>query len=484
MRRPKVTEMGRATATRAPGGGVTERIEAKGWQAPALAATASLAASMVYVILGPGYVLDDWFTLSHAHFGGAWAAAGSAQQTARPGAALVYAVVFGLVGQHPMVTLGILAVVGAATAALLVVVVRRFFGPGLALGTALLWVVFPNHTSLEVWASATNIALCVLLATTATLLLDSTSRRRQAGALVLFAGAALCYEAIIPLAAVLILVVPWYRRGRPDWALTAAGAGALGAVAIWIVVHWHPDKHVASGVADLSQALGAHFGWGIAPEGPIASIIMIGGVIGVAVAAARLSLPSLRHHAGRAEAAVAVGCAVIILGTVPFAKYLYAPLGAGDRFNFVSSIGGALVWAGLLAMVGAWRRELLVVAAVVVVGAGLATRGYRSLLWHRAGQDAVAIQQGVVAAIPQPSGTVVVGPAPIQQQNIAAFLDQSNIQGALALAYNSESVRAGLTFSDAQFAQYPPGDRFDMRTVSQLRPDTTVEAGSGVIPRR
>jgi len=439
---------------------------------------------MVYAVLGPGYVLDDWFTLSHARFGGAWAAGGSAQQTARPGAALVYAVVFGLVGQHPMVTLAILAVVGAATAALLVVVVRRFFGPGLALGTGLLWVVFPNHTSLEVWASATNIALCVLMATGATALLDSTSRRRQAGALVLFAGAALCYEAVIPLAAVLIVVVPWYRRGRPDWALTAAGAGALGAVAIWIVVHWHPDKHVSSGVADLSQALGAHFGWGIAPEGPVASIIMIGGVIGVAVAAARLALPSLRHHAGRAEAAVGVGCAVIFLGAIPFAKYLYAPLGAGDRFNFVSSIGGALVWAGLLAMVGAWRRELLVVAAVIVVGAGLATRGYRSLLWHRAGHDAVAIQQGVVAAIPKPSGTVVVGPAPIQQQNIAAFLDQSNIQGALALAYDSESVRAGLTFSDTQFAQYPPGDRFDMRTVSQLRPDTTVEAGSGVIPRR
>jgi hypothetical protein len=72
---------------------------------------------------------------------------------------------------------------------------------------------------------------------------------------------------------------------------------------------------------------------------------------------------------------------------------------------------------------------------------------------------------------------VVIGPAPIQEQNISAYLDQSNIQGALELAYDSVAVRAGLTFNDAQFAQYPPGERFDIRPVSQLRADTTVEPG-------
>ena len=465
--------MGRATATQGPAPSPGAHLDGGGWMPPALAAAASLVASSVYAVLGPGYVLDDWFTLRNAHFDGAWAAAGTSQQTARPGAALVYAVVFGLVGQHPLVTLAVQAVVGAATAALLVVVLRRYFGGALGLGAALLWVVFPNHTSLEVWASATNVSLCVLLATAATALLDSDDRRRQGAALVLFGASALCYEAVIPLAAVLIVAVPWYRRRRPDWAVTAAGAVVLGAVALWIVAHWHPDKHVSGGVADLSQAVGAHFGWGIAPEGPVASLVMVGGLIGVAVAAARLALPSLRPRAGRAEAAVAVGCAVIFLGTVPFAKYLYAPLGAGDRFNFVSSIGGALVWAGILAMAAAWRRELLVIAAVVLVGAGLATRGYRSLLWHRAAHDARAIQQGVVAAVPHPTGTVVIGPAPIQQQNISAYLDQSNIQGALELAYDSQAVRAGLSFTEAQFAQFPPEQRFDIRPVSQLRPDTT-----------
>jgi hypothetical protein len=46
---------------------------------------------------------------------------------------------------------------------------------------------------------------------------------------------------------------------------------------------------------------------------------------------------------------------------------------------------------------------------------GLGVRWQRTLLWHRAAHDGLAIQHGVVAAIPDPGGaTVVIGPAPIQ----------------------------------------------------------------------
>lgn len=445
-----------------------------GWRGPSLAAGLSLLASLLYAVLGTGYVLDDWFTLRYARFDGAWAAAGTEQHTARPGAAVVYAVVFGI-GQHPLIVLMIQAVIGAATAALLVVVFRAYFPPALALGAALLWVVLPNHTSLEVWASATNIALCVLLAVAATALLRSPQRAVQGLALGLFAAAALCYEAVIPLVAFLIVVVPWVRRGRPDWPLVAAGALTQGAVALWIVAHWHPAKHVASGFADLTQVLGAHFGWGISPDGPVASILLLAGLIGTATAVARVALPSLRPGAGPGERAVVTGWAVIVLGTLPFAKYLYAPLGAGDRFNFVSAIGGALVWAGLVAMLARWRKPLAVAAAVVVVAAGCYARVERAVLWHRAGHDALAIQQGVLAAIPDPQGVIVIGPAPIQQQNIAAYLDQSNVAAALQIAYGRRDLPAGLTFSQEQFDTYPPEHRFDIRPVSLLEPDTTVQ---------
>jgi pimeloyl-ACP methyl ester carboxylesterase len=174
---------------------------------------------------------------------------------------------------------------------------------------------------------------------------------------------------------------------------------------------------------------------------------------------------------------VVVGWAVIILGTIPFAKYLYAPLGAGDRFNFVSAIGGALVWAGLLAMVASWRRPVAVAAVVVLVAAGCYTRVERAVLWHRAAHDALAIQHGVLESIPDPQGVIVIGPAPIQQQNIAAYLDQSNIAAALQIAYGRRDLEAGLTFSQEQFDSYPAEQRFDIRPVSQLRADTVVDAG-------
>ena len=92
-----------------------------GWGGPAAAAGLSLLASLLYAVLGTGYVLDDWFTLRYAHFDGAWAAAGPDQHTARPGAAVVYAVVFGI-GRHPLAVLAIQAAIGAATPARHVVV--------------------------------------------------------------------------------------------------------------------------------------------------------------------------------------------------------------------------------------------------------------------------------------------------------------------------------------------------------------------------
>ncbi|HVN51596.1 MAG TPA: hypothetical protein VMT43_09195 [Acidimicrobiales bacterium] len=441
------------------------------------AAVLSLAASAIYAVLGTGYVLDDWFTLRNAHFEGAWASAGTAQQTARPGAAVVYAVVFGLVGQHPLVVLAVQAAIGAATAVVLVHLLRRFFPPWLALSSTLLWVLLPNHSSLEVWASATNIALCVLLVVIGADLLCARARWAQWAAIVSFALAGLCYEAVLPLAAAAIVVLPWLRRGRPDWPLIGGGAVALGGVALWIVTHWQPAKQVSKTWADLTQIVGAHLGWGIAPSGPVASILALVGLIGIAVAVVRVAFPSFRGASGPAEWAVVTGVAIAVLGTIPFARYLYAPLGAGDRFDFVSSIGGAMVWAGILTMLWSWRRPLSLVVAVVLVAAAGVARVERAVVWHEAGHDARAIQRGVVAAIPHPSGVVVVGPAPIQRQNIAAYLDQSNIEGALQLAYDDPHLRAGLAFSRQQFERYPPSQRFDLRTVSQLRPDTQVTGG-------
>jgi len=442
------------------------------WIAPVGVGCLSALVSVVHALLGPGFVLDDWFTLRNAAFDGAWASAGTAQQTARPGAAALYAVVFGLIGPHPLVVLAVLAAVGALTAALLVVLLRSFFPESIAIGAAALWVVLPNHLSLEVWASTVNIAVSVLLTVSAGVVM--LRRDVRWAAVPLFVAAALCYEAVIPLAAALVVVGPWRARGRIDWPLVAATGAGLGGVAFWIIGHWHPDKHVSSTTADLTQAFGAHLGWGIAPGGALASALLMVGLLGTVVALGRLLLPSWRSSTGPAEQAVLAGVGVIVLGVVPFARYTYAPLGAGDRFNFVSSVGGALVWTGILVLAWSLRRVVSVVVLAVLISGALVARGQRSILWHRAAHDAVAIQEAAIRSVPRPDGAVFVGPEPIQQQNVAAYLDQSNIAAALQLAYGDPAQRAVLTFSQEEFDRAPVGSRVDIRPVSTLRPDTVV----------
>ena len=98
----------------------------------------------------------------------------------------------------------------------------------------------------------------------------------------------------------------------------------------------------------------------------------------------------------------------------------------------------------------------------------------RVSLWHEAGHDAVAILDGVQTTIPHPDGTVVIGPAPIQEGNVAAFLDQSNVDKALQLVYDDPNVQGGLAFNQQQFDQVPEHLRFDIRPVSELHADTVV----------
>jgi hypothetical protein len=427
----------------------------------------------LYGVLGPGFVLDDWYTLRNAEFDGAWAASGVDQRSARPGAWIVYALVFGVIGRQAHVVLLVQAVMGIATAVLLYSLVLRLATPLIATLTALLWLVLPNHTSLEVWASATNIALATLLVVWGAWLLASprSGGARQAAAIGALVASALCYEAVIPLAALVVVVVPWLTRGRPDWRVVLWGGAGLTAAAAWIVANWHPAKDVAREVADLGQMVGAHVGWGIAPEGMVSDLLTLVAVVGVAIATGRLAMRSTRSTCDAAEWSVVAGLVVIVTGTLPFAFYLYAPLGAGDRFNFVSAIGGALLWAGLAAMVWRVRPALAWVGIGVLLAVGSVARVDRAVIWHHAGEDADAILAAAVEEIPDPDGTIVFGPKPIQQANVAAFLDPSNVRAAVQLAYDDPEADATLTYSEAEWDRSTPALRVDIRPVSQLDPD-------------
>ena len=114
-------------------------------------------------VSGVGYVLDDWFAVGHATFDGAWSAAGPDQWRARPGAGVTYGIVFGLLRDHPGVAVALLGALTTATAVAFWSLLRRFAPERLATVAAVLWIVQPNHVSLEVWISAVNISVSLLL---------------------------------------------------------------------------------------------------------------------------------------------------------------------------------------------------------------------------------------------------------------------------------------------------------------------------------
>jgi hypothetical protein len=438
--------------------------------APAALVVLVVVAFVPYLLQRPGFVLDDWFTLRNAHFDGVLGAAGPEQRVARPGAWLVYAVVFGWIGQRALAVLALLAVIEAVTAVLLFRLVGRYFGPGLAVAAAALWVVLPNHTSTEAWASATNISLAALLVVGGLLLVgDRRGAARPVLGLLLLAASVLCYEATLPVAAAGIVAVRACGRGSLDRVFTAAGAVALGLPALWIVSHWNPGKRVASATTDLAQALPAHTGWGIVPDGPWSTITLVAAAAGITAVLAGAGRGLDPRHWSPATTAVLTGVVVIGVATLPFIRYAYQPLGAGDRVNFLSSMGGALLWAGLLATL-ARHRVLVTGAVVLLVSLSASVRWERAGVWHRAGTDATAIIAGVQARIPEPTGDIVAGPRPVVEGNVAAFFDESHIEAALELAYDDRDVGARMGVSQADFDAVAPDLRFDLRTVSRLDP--------------
>ena len=372
-----------------------------------------------YLVHGVGFVQDDWWGLGHAHFDGAWRAAGPDQLTARPGAAVVYAFLFGAIGRHPLAVLGVLAVLDAVGAVLLHRLLRRFVPSGVAALAAVLWLVLPNHTTTETWASAANISVSFVAMLAGLLLLIE---RRTVFGLLALAFAVLCYEACIPVAVAALLVLPPLRRVR--W----AGLAAVALPALWIVTHWHPAKKVAPWTTDVVRALPGHFGWGIVPDGLVATVLLLAAVAGIVVAARRQ------------EWTVLAGVAVIGLSVLPFVRYAYEPIGVGDRVMFVSAAGGALAWAGIVAMTAQWRAVVARALLVLLLGGAVVARWQRADAWGDAASTAVAVVDEVVADVPEPDGPLLVDPLPGGRFNIAAFGDISHLRLALALAYDDPDI--------------------------------------------
>jgi hypothetical protein len=373
----------------------------------ALLALLVVVLALPYGVRGPGWFREDWISLDHAAGGGPWAAAGPLVSATRPGVVPVYAVSFGLLGRSPLAAWVLLVASVAVSAVLVHIVARRWLDPARAGAVAAVWVVLPTHASLTHWASATHIVVALILTLAGVLAAD----RCAAGegpwwpAALALVGGGLTYESFLPAALVAVAAIGVGRRaGRA----VAPVAGAVGVVLVsQFVVGFVVKAKAPAQMVEVDQAVAGNLGWGLTPAfwWPALQAVLLGGL---AVALARLALPSFRPADPRPERLVAAGAVLVIAGLAPFLPFGTDIdfTGLGDRANALPSLGVAGLVVGLGDRVV--RSRPVVVA---LVAAGLAV-----VLPTRLGQDdewsRVARRQEVVldAAAATGRSRVTVGP--------------------------------------------------------------------------
>lgn len=428
----------------------------------------SITCAAVYLVKGANFTLDDWFFLRNAHFDGAWHAAGDTGGD-RPLGGVVYVITFGLIGAHPGVIVLLLAVGNGLCAVLLRRILTGLGAGSVAHTVGVLWLALPLRTSLEIWMCTGSAVVASALTLTAVLLVvpRHVGPGRVATAAVLMAAGALSYESLCLLGVPVVMGLRIAHTRRLVWAELIPLTVAPGLAFAWAFTHRLDGRHAVGGLRNPIPVIDANFGRGIAPVTLLAAVTMIAALVGsVLVVRSTIGRPA-GDRWSPTVALLTVGWAITGWGVVPYLTYFYSPYGAGDRLNVLSAFGAALVWAGLLS---ALPRRTGIGLTLALLAIGTVTRWDRAQLWSEAGLDGQRIAAAVVAAHPHPDRPILVGPEPIVVDNIAAFIDHSNIEAAIELAYDDRSIEVYLALSREEFEASDPAQfiRFDMRELSDL----------------
>ena len=141
----------------------------------------------------------------------------------------------------------------------------------------------------------------------------------------------------------------------------------------------------------------------------------------------------------------------------------------------------------------AWADELAFAVATAEAAGVVLMDHYEQLerIDRKSARDVVTeadhLSEGlVIAAIrarfpTAPPGFVVLGPAPVQERDVAAFLDQSNVLGMLRYVYGQD-VRGGIAYSVADFERFSAEERFDIRPLSRLDADVDLSSDHQGVP--
>ena len=233
-----------------------------------------------------------------------------------------------------------------------------------------------------------------------------------------------------------------------------------------MLTHWHPEKRGLDVWMDVAQIVPAHFGRTVAAVPALALLVSMIVLITTAIAAYRLVSADRRPESGWEERLVVAGWVVIVLGVVPFVRYFYAPIGLGDRVTVVSGVGGAMLLAGVVAVVGRWWRLGAGSFAVLLAVLAIAQRVSIVSDYAVAADDSRRILHAVEERWPSPPPyELVFGPGPINERNIVVFYEFTL---PLRVLYG-ESVSARMTSSETEVPpRFQVDRRIDLRALSRL----------------
>jgi hypothetical protein len=244
----------------------------------------------------------------------------------------------------------------------------------------------------------------------------------------------------------------------------------------WSAARWPSGRPATGTLQDLTLVLPANFGRGVVVPGTTADLLLVAVLVGALGCLWERRSTLLASPDARA---IIVGASILLIGTGPYAFYIYEPFGVGDRFNYVSSVGGAMIWAGLLMWVVARLGKpgwlVLLGCTALVLGGRL----HESDLWSRAGLDASRFVAATARQNPDPQGPIVVAPGVISAEDVGPFFDAPNIVVAIQSAYGSRPIDVRVAASEASYAEAAADP--EVITVDQRPTSTLLEVSSASV---
>lgn len=433
------------------------------WVGPAVVSALVGARSLYYAVLGPRLILDDWLLTYRAEFYGILRAVPEAARTAQPTKWAWLTAVFGIADGRPLVLFALVTLINLAAALALYYALARFFPAPIPLLVAGLWVLTANHSSLTVWAAASQAVVAVALCCVGITLL---SKGRWLAALVAFVASTLAYEFTIPIAMVASVLVggPWLRA-RPElvvvrevhrWQRAVMVAALLGVV--WWTAR-HPKYPVAWRPPDAWDTWSAHVSTGLLGTESAPTLLLRALELAVAFGIVWCAVAWLRGCRSREKgpALTLAGAAVMALGLITTVLLPGLTIGLSNRLYGASSVGTAMVLTGLVLTLWHRRRTVGIAVGAALVALSVFGQVISLRAAHRGGEDVLAMMRFLPTAMADPAeARFLIAPRPEHD----GFYAIDNFFGTYPyeLAYPDGGGSLRLAAEQAEYEDPRPGE--------------------------